>query len=161
VRITDHIPFYGYLAQHSHVFAALRFRVMAYIRSLQARAADRNEQRTDILQRREKPEALWAEEDWALTSAITAALKAECLERGARLAVMHLPYPNMNRAVEQRIREMTDELHLPFLPLIDLLDTGASPNPYYYEEHKHFNPAGHKIIGDRAAVFVEEMLENE
>lgn len=161
VRITERIPFYGYLAQHSHVFAALRLRVMAYIRKLQARAADRDEQTTDILQRREKPEALWPEEDWALTSAIAAALKTECLKKGARLAIMHLPYPNMNRPVEQRIREMAEELHLPFLPLIDLLDTGASPNPYYYEEHKHFNPAGHEIIGDRAAVFVEEVMEIE
>ena len=134
---------------------------MAYIRNLRARAADRDERTTDILQRKEKPRALWPEEDWALTSAVTAALKTECASRGTRLAFMHAPYPNMNRAVEQKVREMTEALDLPFLPLIDLMDTGASPNPYYYEEHKHFNPAGHEVIGKRAAAFVEAVLENE
>ncbi len=149
--LTDRIPLYAFLAQHSNLFSALRLRLALYIKNLKAKDTPD----TNFLDRKERPAAVWPEADWKLTARLLQEFKSQCFRQGARPALMHAPFPRFNRAVETRFRDMARTLDIPALPLIDRL-AGAPPGSlYYFPVNRHFTPEGHGLIARALERFLE------
>lgn len=156
--ITHKIPLYAFLMQHSHLGAGLSAKLSAYIRKLRTRAAGGGQEKTDILKKEEKPEARWPEEDWMLTSALVGELNEACEDHGVRLAMIHLPYPDMNRAVEREFSAIGEKWGVPHLGLINSLDDGSPMERYYFEGLLHFNLEGHEKVGLETAGFLNGLI---
>ncbi|MBN2492341.1 MAG: SGNH/GDSL hydrolase family protein [Planctomycetes bacterium] len=148
---TARIPLYAWLAQHSHLFSRLRLQLAQWVKN--RRAAE--PRRTDFLAPDKLPEAVWPEADWRLTERLLAALADRARAHGAKLALLHVPFPRYNRAVERRYVAMAEALSLPHLELIDLLDQHNTPaDPTYFPVNRHFTPKGHRLIAEALAAFL-------
>jgi len=156
-RLAAFVPFYDYLAQHSNLFAVLRLRIVQWIKNLRAP----KEGDADFLARRKRLPAVWPEEDWLLTERLCREVRDRCRKNGARLALLHVPYPGkkprpeFNRAVEQRFIRIAESLGLPHLELIDRLAESAPGDPNYFPRNRHFTPRGHRLIAEALARFLE------
>lgn len=151
-RVTAMIPGYAWLAQHSHLFSALRLRLASWVK--QFRAGDRTN--TDFLDAgRKRPAAVWPEADWKLTAALLERVRDRAREEGAAFALLHAPFPRYNRAVEARYAAMAEALKVPHLELIDLLAAATPDGPNYFPANRHFTPRGNRLIAEALARFLD------
>lgn len=156
-RLSALVPFYDYLAQHSNLFAVLRLRIAEWIKNLRApRADDANPRAPE-----ERPRAVWPEAEWRLTERLCREIRDRCRRNGARLALLHAPFPGrkprpeFNREVQKRFIRIAEALGLPHLELIDRLDESPSGDPSYFPRNRHFTPRGHRLIAEALARFLE------
>lgn len=149
-KALDAVPIYGWLSQHSHLFSALRLRLVQFIKD--RRAGEK--QKTDILATKQRPPAVWPERDWKLAEALVARAKAKSEAAGATFLLVHAPFPRYNRAVEARIVAIAEGLGVPHLELIDRLER-AGHATVYFPINRHLTPKGNAIVADALVDFLD------
>lgn len=157
-KITDYVPFYRFLTQHSHFMNFIRLRLLAKVEK-----SDMQQVAVTIPQDQEKY-------GLRLTEAILEAFFSLASKNGIKVAVLVIPEKNKaflassgaKTAQQQRFfnesRMLTNVCRRHNVPLLNFLNIFLQRNTslIYYEKDTHLSPYGHQIVAESLEKFLKK-----